>query len=28
MEKGRAVSEAEIDFVVRLLIGWIDGQTD
>jgi len=28
MEKGRALSEAENDFVVRLIIGWIDGQTD
>jgi hypothetical protein len=26
IEKGRALSEAEIDYVVALIMGWINGQ--
>jgi len=26
IEKGRALNEAEIDFIVALIMGWIDGQ--
>jgi len=28
IEKGRALSEAEVDFIVALIMGWIGQQTD
>ena len=26
LEKGRALSEAEVDFIVAMIMGWIEGQ--
>jgi hypothetical protein len=28
MEKGRALNELEVDFIVALIMGWIERQTD